>query len=286
MTPLVTIGIPTYNVGRFIALSIKSVLAQTYANFELIITDDGSIDNTVEEIRKFSDPRIKLIVDGENHGISFRLNQQIDMATGEIFVRMDGDDLMFPTRVEEQVKFLLDHPEVEVVGSEAVIIDDDNNVIGCRRIENNTKQLRELYAASFFMHPTVSGRTGFFRKNPYLSDYDGCEDHNLWIRGFSGNNYYILQQPLMFYRDPCVFKLKTYLFRMKTLRIMYSNYIDSDKENATYLRKLIYKIYIKTVFSYVLSKLGLDSVMISRRNQSCEITQYQSILNNVLSYVQ
>ena len=78
--PLVTIGIPCYNVGKFISLSIKSVLMQTYTNFELIITDDGSTDNTVEEIRKFKDPRIKIIVDGENHGISYRLNQQIDMA--------------------------------------------------------------------------------------------------------------------------------------------------------------------------------------------------------------
>ena len=125
-TPLVTIGIPCYNVGRFIALSIKSVLAQTYTNFELIITDDGSTDNTVDEIRKFNDSRIIMIVDGENHGISYRLNQQIDMAKGYIFIRMDGDDIMFPNRVEKQVKYLQEHPNIDVVGTGAVIIDDEN----------------------------------------------------------------------------------------------------------------------------------------------------------------
>ena len=122
--PLVTIGIPCYNVGRFIALSIRSVLMQTYTNFELIITDDGSTDNTVDEIRKFNDSRIKLSVDGENCGISYRLNQQIDMAKGNIFIRMDGDDIMFPNRVEEQVKYLQEHPNVDVIGAGAVIIDE------------------------------------------------------------------------------------------------------------------------------------------------------------------
>ena len=93
---LVTIGIPCYNVGRFIALSIKSVLAQTYTNFELIITDDGSTDNTVDEIRKFNDSRIKLIVDGENHGISYRLNQQIDMAKGDFLSEWMAMTSCFP----------------------------------------------------------------------------------------------------------------------------------------------------------------------------------------------
>lgn len=136
----VTIGIPCYNVGRFIALSIKSVLAQTYTNFELIITDDGSTDNTIEEIRKFNDSRIKLIVDGENHGISYRLNQQIDMAKGDFFIRMDGDDIMFPNRVEEQVRFLYSHPNVDVVGSSIVVVDDETKIIGFRKYKTPFKR--------------------------------------------------------------------------------------------------------------------------------------------------
>ena len=79
-TPLVTIGIPVYNCKDYIALAVKSVLNQTYTNFELIITDDGSTDGTLDILKQFEDPRIILIVDGENHGISYRLNQQIDLA--------------------------------------------------------------------------------------------------------------------------------------------------------------------------------------------------------------
>lgn len=93
--PLVTIGIPCYNVEQFIGFAVKSVLAQTYTNFELIITDDGSTDHTVDEIRKIQDSRIKFIVDGENHGISFRLNQQIDMAKGDFLFGWMGMILCF-----------------------------------------------------------------------------------------------------------------------------------------------------------------------------------------------
>lgn len=282
MTPLVTIGIPTYNVGRFIALSIKSVLAQTYTNFELIITDDGSTDNTVDEISKFNDPRIKLIVDGKNHGISYRLNQQIDMAKGEYFVRMDGDDLMFPTRVEELVKYLQGHPDVDVVGTEIVVIDDNNEVLGCRRNNTETTNKRLLYKSAYFAHPTVAGRMDFFKRYHYKEEFDGVEDHNLWIRGYKGNNFARISKPLMFYRDPLVFKLKTYLSRMRILRKMYRCFIITDTINAWYLRKLLLGSYIKSILSFILSKLGLDSVMISRRNQYIPSDTYKDILNTIV----
>lgn len=281
-TPLVTIGIPCYNVGRFIALSIKSVLAQTYTNFELIITDDGSTDNTVDEIRKFNDSRIKLIVDGENHGISYRLNQQIDMAKGDFFIRMDGDDIMFPNRVEEQVRFLYSHPNVDVVGSSIVVVDDETKIIGFRKY--NTCQLSKdkLYIGTCFAHPTVCGRINFFRKYYYDEAYNGAEDHNLWIRGFSGCNYSTIDFPLMFYRDPCVFKLNTYLSRMKILRRMYRDFIKSDNKNVSLLKKLIFKSYIKSVISFTLAKLHLDSLMIARRNQKNVDVKYQIVLDVIL----
>lgn len=280
--PLVTIGIPTYNVGKFIAQSLKSVLAQTYNNFELIITDDGSTDNTVEEIRKFDDSRIILVVDGENHGISYRLNQQINMAKGDIFVRMDGDDLMFPTRVEEQVKFLSEHPEVEVVGSSIVVINDDNRLIGYRAYNTKGLSKQQLYMRTCFAHPSVCGRLSFFKTYYYDEAYNGTEDHNLWIRGFNGDNYASIEHPLMFYRDPCVFKLKTYLGRMNTLCRMFQFFAKKDRDNASLLRKLILISHTKMILSFTLAKLHLDSLMISRRNHVCISTEYQELLNRMV----
>lgn len=281
---LVTIGIPTYNVGRFIALSLKSVLAQTYTNFELIITDDGSTDNTVEEIRKFNDPRIKVIVDGKNHGISYRLNQQIDMAKGEIFVRMDGDDLMFPTRVEEQVRYLLEHPDVDVVGGQAIIIGDNNELLGYRGSKLQNLTFEALLSGSCFIHPTVAGRIGFFKKFHYDENMSGVEDHHLWLRGFNDGKYDWMDKPVLFYRDPLVFKLSTYLYRQKRLRSAYRQFECLLPAYKTTIFKCIVRSYVKTILSSILSFLHQDKRMIAKRNkaiESSEVAEYQKILDKV-----
>ena len=282
---LVTIGIPCYNVGKYIYIAIKSVLAQTYANFELIIIDDGSTDNTVEEIKKISDHRVKLIIDGENRGISYRLNQQINMARGEIFVRMDGDDLMFPTRVEEQVNFLLEHPEVDVVGSEAIIIDENNHIIGLRQGSNQFNNMRDLMYSSRFIHPTVAGRTVWFRELHYKERYNGCEDRNLWFRGFKGNNMYCMEKPLFFYRDSPNLNLKTYLFRMKQGRIMRIEERNCLGSNWLVF-EYVFRNYIKIFFVLICYYLGGREKFVGMRNTAIDKTiahKYQVILNSIIS---
>lgn len=281
--PLVTIGIPCYNVGKFISLSIKSVLMQTYTNFELIITDDGSTDNTVEEIRKFKDPRIKIIVDGENHGISYRLNQQIDMAKGDIFIRMDGDDIMFPNRVEKQVKYLQEHPNVDVVGAGAVIIDDDNTIIGLRQGEISVKNPEDAINNSVFIHPTVAGRLSFFKKYKYDEELSGVEDKDLWCRGLQDSIFAIMNKPLLFYRDPLKFKLPTYLSRKKKgrMQVLKRWPLFKDKRPAV---KYILDSYAKGIGAYILCKIGKESIFITQRNEEVKNKHsYKEILCCILS---
>ena len=282
-TPLVTIGIPCYNVGRFIALSIKSVLAQTYTNFELIITDDGSGDNTVEEIKKIRDPRIKLIVDGENHGISYRLNQQIDMARGDIFVRMDGDDLMFPERVEKQVKYLLEHPEVDVVGSGAVIIDDGNKIIGLRQKPINLNIPEDAINGTSFIHPTVTARLVFFKRHGYAEDLCGVEDKDLWCRGLKDSKYAVILEPLMFYRDPLKFKLATYLSRKKKGIIQIKKRWNLFEHKKTAIEYVV-DSFAKIIGAYILCKMGKESRFIAKRNDEIVNKEYyNSILSKITS---
>lgn len=282
-TPLVTIGIPCYNVGRFIALSIKSVLMQTYTNLELIITDDGSTDNTVDEIRKFNDSRIKLIVDGENHGISYRLNQQIDMAKGDIFIRMDGDDIMFPNRIEEQVKYLQEHPTVDVVGTGAVIIDDENTIIGLRQGEISVKNPEDAINNSVFIHPTVAGKLSFFKKYKYDESLCGVEDKDLWCRGLQDSIFDIMPKPLLFYRDPLKFKLSTYLSRKKKgrMQVLKRWSLFRDKRPVV---KYILDSYAKSLGAYILCKIGKESRFIARRNEDVKSKHsYKEILCGILS---
>lgn len=127
----ITIGIPFYNAGRYLASSIRSVLGQTYSGFELILSDDGSTDGSLQIAESFNDPRIRLVSDGANRGIAFRLNEQISLANGTFFARMDADDLMFPDRIEKQLSFL-ERYGYDVTGTQAVVIDHNNEVMGLR----------------------------------------------------------------------------------------------------------------------------------------------------------
>lgn len=278
----VTIGIPTYNVGRFIGQTLKSVLAQTYSNFELIITDDGSTDNTVEEIKKFNDPRIKLIVDGENRGISYRLNQQINIAKGKYFVRMDGDDLMFPGRVEKEVDYLEQHPEVDVVGAAAVIIDNDNNIIGIRQSEITCKRPEDVINKTPFIHPTVCGKTEFFKKYKYEEKLCGVEDNDLWLRGIANSQYAIIQEPLLFYRDPLRFKLKTYVKRKskgcKKVVMRWSMFRDKGPAIRYFINAAV-----KSITAAALCALHKDKLFIAKRNATnVDYQEYQNVLKKIV----
>src|SRR5215472_3881837 len=94
--PLVSIGMPTFNCERTLAIAIRSILNQTYDNWQLLLMDDGSTDRTLEVARGFADPRISVLTDHSHKGLVPRLNQAVEMSQGEYFARMDGDDVAYP----------------------------------------------------------------------------------------------------------------------------------------------------------------------------------------------
>lgn len=282
--PLVTIGIPAYNAERFIALAIKSVLAQTYPNFELIITDDGSSDRTIEIARSFNDSRIKVLSDGENHGISYRLNQQIDIARGKYFARMDADDIMFPDRIELQVKYLEKNPEVDVVSGQAVVIDDENEIIGLRGTATQIQELTlDRWINGFsLIHPTVTGSSDFFRRYKYHDKFKGVEDIDLWARACEMCKLLVLPIRVMFYRDPLKFKLKTYNFRRKQAEKLYKELAHKGILDNSVCKRLIWESKIKSIIAKILSYLQMDHVMLSRRNKPIiEKDYYNYILRKI-----
>ena len=116
-TPLVSVFIPVYNAEKYIAESLESILNQTYQNLEIILVDDGSTDRSVEIIESYQDERIKLIRNEKNMGIPFTRNVGLENASGKYMAIMDSDDISLPERIEKQVKYLENHPEIDVVGS-------------------------------------------------------------------------------------------------------------------------------------------------------------------------
>ncbi len=277
---LVTIGIPVYNAGRFLGSTIKSVLTQTHSSFEVILTNDGSKDNSLEIMQSFNDPRIIIINDGKNLGLSARLNEQIQMAKGRYFARMDSDDLMFPNRIEKQLKFLEEHPEIDAIGTGAVIIDDENKVIGERLVPQKNTFLEAL-KANVFMHPTVMAKSDWYKKQNYTLGLEGVEDYDLWIRVIENSKMYNLQEPLLFYRDPLVLKTKTYTHRQKTMRKMFRNFLKSHPQYSSEIKKMIYMSGFKQIVLNFAAKLGMSDKIMQNRNTEAK-PEYQVLLDEIL----
>lgn len=256
---LVTIAIPFFNSERFLADAILSVINQTYQNWELLLMDDHGSDSSFNIAKYFSslDKRIRIISDGENRGLAYRLNQSVILAKGEIYIRMDDDDIMVVNRVEKQVSYLLDHPELDVIGSSAMIIDCDNNIVRSANMKGRTNG---------FLHPTVAGRTEWFRLNKYDEKCYRCQDLDLWLRTLNTSKFYNLEIPLLFYREIGIPTLDKYLKSQKALRYILKKYKSFGKSYFWYLRSYIFT-YIKEGYYCFFFRIGRIDYLLSKRKR-------------------
>lgn len=283
-TPLVTVGLPVYNTEKYLAFCIQSILLQTYQNFEIIITDDGSTDKSLEIAKSFLDDRIKIYSDGTNRGISHRLNQQINLAKGKYFVRMDSDDIMFPERLEKQISYLENNSCIEVVGSSIVVVDNENKIIAFREAKK-IDDYKKVFSQILFNHPTVAGKLSFFEKYKYSEEYTGVEDADLWIRSFLKNNFEVMKEPLLFYRDPYQFKLKTYKYRInQKIKLFRNNKFLAN--NKLLKLKLLTSHQLRIMIAVIFNFLKMDALFIARRNRKLaesERKDWEIILRKIIN---
>lgn len=202
MRPLVSVGMAARNAERLIAASVCSLLQQTYQNWELIIIDDGSSDATVECVRRFADPRIKLRVGGSTLGLAARLNQAIDSAGGKYFARLDADDVAYPERLDRQVAFLERHPEIDLLGTGAMVFASDGRAIGLFPLRQTHAEICANPWSGFYLaHPTWMGRREWFRAHRYRADMHKAQDQELLLRTFRHSCFACLPDVLLGYRQ-------------------------------------------------------------------------------------
>ena len=184
-SPAITILMPGYNAGRYIREAIESALAQTFTDFELLIINDGSTDDTLAIIQSFSDPRIRLI-SRENRGLIASLNEGIHAARAPLIARHDADDIMLPQRLEMQHAYITANPDYAVVGSDVAYIDKDGVYVS-EQAAPDGHTYAEIVQRRFhkcpFLHPTVLfQKSAVIEVGGYPAGALQFEDWLLWVR--------------------------------------------------------------------------------------------------------
>lgn len=186
MTPTVSVILPVYNSDIFLREAIESILSQTYSDFEVIAIDDGSTDATSTILRKYVkiDSRLHIYTQLENRGLVEALNQGLKLAQGKYIARMDADDISLTNRLEKQVDFLENHPEIGVLGTGVEVIDSLGQHQGTMNYSLvHPLILWELCFHCPIIHPTVMIRHDVLDAvGGYQSVYPCAEDYDLWTR--------------------------------------------------------------------------------------------------------
>jgi len=271
---LVSIGIPIFNAEKYLDNAIQSIINQSYQNWELILIDDGSTDNSLQIANSYNDKRIQIVNDGENKGLIYRLNQLIYMASGEYYARMDNDDIMHVDRITKQIKYLKLHPDVDVIGSDYYSIDINNEIIGIKIQNKHLDSVKSILKNGCFAHPTVMGKTEWFKNNQYDKSSERMEDFELWIRTVSKSNFKNIEEPLLFYRSVGIPTLRKYFkSNIKIIKLLRNRnkYNISFVDSISYIVLYFIKIILYSVFYYI----GKMDYLIKKRSRTISKSEKQ-----------
>jgi glycosyltransferase involved in cell wall biosynthesis len=247
---MITVCIPTYNRSHYLQYAVNSVLRQTYTDFELIICDDGSTDDTPEIVSKFNDSRIHYLRHPQNIGRSRNMKSGFLAAKGEYFVKFDDDDGLTPEFLEKTVNILNKFSEIDFVCTNHWVINSkgEKEIIAT---EENAKKwgktnlklgvIPNLLEETFIKQSLQVGSTLFRFKCLQEVDYmraeaDGCEDFDLLVRlAMAGKTGYFIPELLMEYRfhgGQTSLKQNLHFLKAKTFCINSYQFSDSELEKA------------------------------------------------------
>jgi glycosyltransferase involved in cell wall biosynthesis len=245
--PLVSILMLTYNRANYISEAISSVLAQTYQNWQLIIIDDGSTDNTAELLSKYTDPRIVYIKDTVNKGLLVRRRESLTKATGVYVAILDSDDIwIHKEKLAKQVAILESEPQCAVVGSFIHIINETGSTLATNSYQTTDQEIRkhilvrnQFANSSVLMRKTLLDQTEGYRK------FDMAEDFELFLQlGLVGTMANIPEY-LIAYRvhttNISARKRALFLHVLEVIKLHQKNY---PRYYLAWLKFTLYRIYL------------------------------------------
>lgn len=202
-TPILSVLMPVFNSELFVTEAIESILHQTFKDFEFLILDDASTDKSFEIVKDFEkkDSRIKVYHNEKNLGVVESRNKLINLARGKYIAWIDSDDIALGNRLEKQVNFLEEHPEIGMVGANAIIINENSNNIGKWLFETDPQKLKiELFFHSPFLSSSVVIRKKCLPQNYYDSRFPVAEDFDLYSKISENSDIANIPEILVKYR--------------------------------------------------------------------------------------
>ena len=179
--PKISVIMSVYNGERYLSQAIESILNQTLADFEFIIVNDASTDSSLKIIQSYDDERVKIISNEKNIGLTKSLNKAIEQAQGGFIARQDADDISLPNRLEEQLIYFEQHPEIALLGTSIYIIDEKGKILGKRDIPADPS--KNFFKGSWFAHGSTMFKNEVVHAlGRYNELFRYCQDYELWLR--------------------------------------------------------------------------------------------------------
>jgi glycosyltransferase involved in cell wall biosynthesis len=200
--PIVSVIMSMRNGASTVDAAIRSVVTQTLRDWEMIVIDNGSSDQSSAIVDRFRDERIRLVREANTSVLAVRLNQAVALSRGEFIARMDADDICFPERLARQAARLQEDPELDLIGCGAVVFRSSGELVGEMPVGLDHRDIVAQPFVGFpFPHPTWCGRANWFRNNPYDSSLRYAEDQDLLLRSFRHSRLAALDKVLLGYRQ-------------------------------------------------------------------------------------
>ncbi len=209
-SPLVSVTSAFYNTGPALLDMVKSVLAQTLDEWELVLLDDGSTDDSYAVAKSVADERISVFRNERNLGIPTCLNKITSLCRGKYIARMDSDDMCASTRIAKQVGFLESHSDVDAVGTGAIYLNRDNHPVGKGPVSAlSHKQICENPVRGLrFCHSSLLARKIWFERHKYNESLPRSSDSDFLLRAHEDSLYANIPEYLFYYRLSLSFNLK------------------------------------------------------------------------------
>lgn len=279
----ITIAIPFYNAEHYLKDATKSVFAQTHKDWELILIDDGSTDNSLAIAKSINDPRVSVYSDGKNKKLAARLNEITHLAKFDFIARMDADDLMHPQRLEIQYNILKNNPDLDMVSTGVYSVLNDLTLVG-KRGSNFTNLSHEdiISKREGLIHASLLVKKNWYKNNFYDESLSIAQDLDLWLRSSKNDklNAVSIDKPLYIYREEINV---TY----KKLLAAYNNEMTMILKYNSFLSRYYVKAFMKSAIIRLLKLLNISLNFQKNRNLKTSLHEekdFHKCIRQILKY--